>query len=362
MTNTPEYLELKAKYDSLQNEVSNERQELDCLRQFSAAARLILPMHLSIDAFELVEFLGSGCSGIVLLTRFSAQVRQYFGNQIARTPLVVKAVFDVEETGQDSLILVRYMNECRILSLVPNHQGILHPLSSFIISPSLPASWVEAIPRERVSERAFYRKMAGGKSLGIVMPFGGNPITTLANSTLSLEDGISLLGQLISAVAHLSNSKVVHRDIKGDDVLVVGTTGNFHIKLIDFGNAIECVDSTLNFKILQGQKRWGNTQTCPPEHAKVCAFEELVSFHNADSFAACLTVYSVLLGGATGGSSLLDTLPQAPAQRAALDAHTLPPLPSHLQPLHPVLMDALKREPKERLSPAQILQRLASLI
>ena len=51
--------------------------------------------------------------------------------------------------------------------------------------------------------------------------------------------------QLLRAVSHLRQNRVVHRDLKPDNVLVWGQHKR-QVSLIDFGTAKDLVDTKLN--------------------------------------------------------------------------------------------------------------------
>jgi serine/threonine protein kinase len=49
----------------------------------------------------------------------------------------------------------------------------------------------------------------------------------------------SIITQVLSALNHLHNLKIVHRDIKPDNIVFIETKSNeIFIKLIDFGTSI----------------------------------------------------------------------------------------------------------------------------
>jgi serine/threonine-protein kinase Chk2 len=66
----------------------------------------------------------------------------------------------------------------------------------------------------------------------------------------------ALLVQLLDAVSHLKQHRIVHRDIKADNVMLQSVPGNpasEHLMLIDFGQCLDC-------------ERWELTDFCMPFH------------------------------------------------------------------------------------------------
>lgn len=73
---------------------------------------------------------------------------------------------------------------------------------------------------------------------------GGN-LLGLANNFILSEDIIrSIMTQLLSAVGYMHSRHILHRDIKLDNIVIVGkvnkkTINNIQIKLIDFGVSLD---------------------------------------------------------------------------------------------------------------------------
>ncbi|KAH3731366.1 protein kinase [Pelomyxa schiedti] len=178
--------------------------------------------------------------------------------------MVMKVLFNWENTPQQTMLRQKYMAECATLSLVPNHPNVIHPLGA-IVAPFLPAEFVEKIPRDK----PFFREMCNYKSLLILMPHAGITLSAFLSPFMSsinkraLEIALSLFLQGTKAIQHLESHSIVHRDIKQDNILVDPESGK--LTLIDFGEAQQCCPPNMEMMITATTQSWGNTGTMPPE-------------------------------------------------------------------------------------------------
>ncbi|KAH3758333.1 hypothetical protein Pelo_9871 [Pelomyxa schiedti] len=99
-------------------------------------------------------------------------------------------------------------------------------LVKMIILISLPAEFAEKIP----SDQPFYRQLCNNKSLAILMPHCGITLSSFLSSHSNFAQNLFVQG--LKAILHIESHFVVHRDIKGDNILVDPETGK--LTLIDF--------------------------------------------------------------------------------------------------------------------------------
>ncbi|KAH3763307.1 phosphatidylinositol 4-phosphate 5-kinase 8 [Pelomyxa schiedti] len=246
--------------------------------------------------FGVEKLLGTGSNAAAFKVKYrtsgSTNNRSLLATS-SSTDMVMKVLFNWENTPQQTMLRQKYMAECVVLSLVPHHPNVIHPLGAIVI-PCLPSEFVEKIP----SDQPVYRELGNHKSLAIIMPHCGitlsSFLTACTNRTVKIAQ--SLFVQGVKAIQHIESHSIVHRDIKGDNILV--DTENGRLTLIDFGEAQVCPN--MEMTITATTETWGNTGTIPPE---LSVFLKCItrggsgvfSYSKCDSFALALTFWDALL-------------------------------------------------------------------
>ena len=216
------------------------------------------------EEFEIGDLLGSGSFG---------QVRKCWPVHDSSTKYAVKAIDTKSEVFELAGAWLSARKEASIL------QSISHP---YIVK------LIDVFEKERW--------------LFLVMDLMGGPLfQALANPRIAVTEGCcALIGsQLLQALEHLHLHRIVHRDVKAENIMLLedpGKTRRWHIKLIDFGLALRIENSSsFMFKMCQ--------QEPPLEHlvcgtAYYCAPE--VWFHDysfsVDVWAAGVVLYLALFG------------------------------------------------------------------
>ncbi|KAH3758515.1 hypothetical protein Pelo_9700 [Pelomyxa schiedti] len=210
--------------------------------------------------------------------------------------MVMKIIFNWENAPQQALLQSKYMTECIILSLVPDHPNVIHPLGALVL-PCMSAEFVEKIPSDKIY---FREQLANNKSLAILMPHCGITLASFflssSSNHLTVEHAWNLFFQGLRAICHIESHFVVHREIKGDNILIDPDTGK--LTLIDFGDAQCCPN--MEALVSATSQAWGNPGTMPPE-LSICLRKittetsDVFSYSKCDSFALALTFWNALL-------------------------------------------------------------------
>ncbi|KAH3766473.1 hypothetical protein Pelo_1672 [Pelomyxa schiedti] len=281
-------LDLEQQSSVLKAENAILRSEKEELESISRSCLL-----LDVNDFIDPSLLSCGSFGAVFFARHPR----------IQIPLCLKFMMDVNATINPSPTLLRnsYRNEVQCLSILPSHPNILHPICTFFAT--LPDSWVQQI----AARYPVYAEWSIQRSVMIMMPHGGVPFDKVFSTVVSSKkDVLLLLQQALSATCHLANNFTVHRDIKGDNLLIKSTSQGHRIYVIDFGLAIVTkFNEQMTYPIdLNRDSPWGNSFTYPPNIAALTLSANRglrsnsnivkVPYKNADSFAIALVFWQLM--------------------------------------------------------------------
>ena len=178
---------------------------------------------LSSVAHTLVSLLGEGSFATVHLAHPSHLPPTSSSNLVA-----LKHV-DLESTSSE---LEEIQSEISVLARI-SHPNLVHHNATYVTGTSL---WISM------------EYLSGGSIASLLLPPKPLPPNLLSPSSCA-----SLLRPLLSALAYLHSSSLLHRDIKGGNILV---DGRGTVKLADFGHAVQLTHSVQKRGTFVGTPFW----------------------------------------------------------------------------------------------------------
>ncbi len=257
-----------------------------------------------LGKYEITEVLGTGAMGVVY-KGFDPGIRRIVAIKTIRRELI---------TGDRpaAAMLARFRNEARAAGRLA-HPGIV---GVFDYGEDAEVAYIAMEYVEGNSLREYFGRGAR---------FGER-------------DAVSIMSQLLEALAHAHERKVWHRDIKPANLIVMM---NGRVKVADFGIArIEASDLTQTGAVM------GSPGYMAPEQYAAREID-----HRADLFAAGVVFYQLL----TNTKPFVGTQEQI----AYAVCHTQAPKPSTVDPGHAwqrydaILANALAKKPEERYQSAE---------
>jgi serine/threonine-protein kinase len=257
-----------------------------------------------LGKYEITEVLGTGAMGVVY-KGFDPGIRRTVAIKTIRRELI-------EGDRAAGSMLARFRNEARAAGRL-SHPGIVavHDYGEDAEVAYIAMEYVE------------------GNSLREYFSRG---------TRFAERDAVSIMSQLLEALAHAHERRVWHRDIKPANLIVMM---NGRVKVADFGIArIEASELTQTGAVL------GSPGYMAPEQYAAAAID-----HRADLFAAGVVFYQLL----TGAKAFVGTMEQI----AYAICHTEPLRPSLADPgkgwerYDAIVTKALAKKPEDRYQSAE---------
>ncbi len=169
---------------------------------------------------------------------------------------------------------------------------------------------------------------------------------------LSCNEAIAIVSQALDALAYAHSQGYIHRDIKDQNILVMGEWPNMTAKLTDFGLAKSFTQSGMSGVTMAGEM-CGTLAYMPPEQLR--NFRDVKP--QSDIYAIGMTAYSLLTGSLaldlTGKSGINDTI------RAIFEQPSVPlrQRAPHVPPQVCEIVDrALHKDPTQRWQSAAAMR------
>jgi len=217
-------------------------------------SRMFIGKPIPLSEIVISDILGSGSNGIVFKCQYTPNINQ-------STLIAVKLLFNFGIST--SKLQSRFENEYLLLKEVPPHNNIVQLLTTFTDKPTTEMiSKMHPDTQQLVQRENFVTKEKRIRQTMFVV-FEYHPINMqeyMRQNSLGVREILNFCSQISSALNFLFNHRIVHRDIKMDNILI--SSDNSPI-LCDFGMAIRIDERCLGRVDVPG----GNSNHVAPEVA-----------------------------------------------------------------------------------------------
>jgi serine/threonine protein kinase len=284
-----------------------------------AGADLLPPGMLVGGRYQLDRHLGSGGMGTVYAARALKDGR----------PLALKIIH--REHTEDRTMVARFQREGRLIAKL-RHPNIV---KVFELDED-DGSWFIAM------------ELLEGKNLGTAMTDNG--VYSLA------EAGPMLLG-ILDALEVAHAEQIIHRDVKPENIFLVGGTEAAQIKLLDFGVA-KPVSQSAQEQLTRSGVVLGTPEYMAPEQAVGTSVD-----HRSDLYSVGCVAYAMICGR----PPFVDNWPLRVIMKQAFEPHVPPsrlrPEASFADTFDRFIARALEKKPSERYQSASAMRAdLAALL
>jgi len=287
---------------------------------FRDAGADLLPLGTIVGGrYQLDRHLGSGGMGTVYAARALSDGR----------PLALKVIH--RQHTEDATMVARFQREGRLIAKI-RHPNIVEV---FELDED-DGAWFIAM------------ELLEGKNLGTAMTDNG--VYSLA------EAGPVLLG-ILDALEVAHAEQVIHRDVKPENIFLVGAADARSIKLLDFGVA-KTVSQSTQEQLTRSGVVLGTPEYMAPEQAVGTGVD-----HRSDLYSVGCIAYAMICGR----PPFVDNWPLRVIMKQAFEPHVPP---SRLRPDAPsadaidrFIARALEKKPSERYQSASVMRAdLAALL
>jgi len=268
-----------------------------------------------VPGYEMIRVLGRGGMGCVMLAR-----QEKSGRAVAIKTLL-------PEVAVDEKAMKRFVREIDVAAMLKHphivefldrgtHNGVVYLVSEFV---------------------------EGADASKLAIASGGKLATAQA---------VTIMIQMLEALAHAHSQGYIHRDIKDQNILVSGTWPNITAKLTDFGLAKSFTQSGMSGMTMAGEMA-GTVSYMPPEQIR--NFRDVKP--TSDLYSLGMTGYSLMAGNTA--LRLSDKPSIAETIRAIFDQPAIPlreRLPDVPPQIGEIIDRALDKDPNQRWQSAAAMR------